>query len=83
MPITWTDRSGAFELRGLPRGRLWLQAKTADATSQLMQVDLSEQLDADVELVLDVVGTIAGTVVDERGAPPPVTLVLPDDSDEP
>jgi hypothetical protein len=63
------DQNGAFELRGLARYFLVLRAETATATSSAVQLNLSEKPEAEVELVLESVGTIEGTVVDERGSP--------------
>ncbi|MGH2901479.1 MAG: carboxypeptidase-like regulatory domain-containing protein, partial [Solirubrobacteraceae bacterium] len=66
-----TDAGGAFELRGMPRASFWLRAEGTTATSRVLGVSLSgsAQAEAEVELVLDSIGTITGTVVDERGAP--------------
>lgn len=66
--LTTADRTGAFELRGWSRSSLRLYAEAASATSEVVSVDLSEKPQAAVELVLDRVGTVEGTVVDEHGA---------------
>lgn len=68
-PDVVADQNGAFELRGLARSFFLLRAETATATSRGVQVDLSEKPEAEVEIVLENVGMISGTVVDERGAP--------------
>jgi hypothetical protein len=68
-PRVMTDRAGAFELRGQARVIMSVSAETATATSSVLTLDLSENPQADVELVLDLVGTITGNVVDEHGDP--------------
>ena len=66
------DGKGAFELRGLARIRLQARAESDTAASKLVEVDLSDKPErTDVELMLDIGGTIAGTVVDDHGAPVP------------
>lgn len=65
-----SDKDGAFELRGLTRTKLQIRAESDTAASKPLPFDLSEQVaKRDIKLVLDVTGTIAGTVVDEKGAP--------------
>jgi protocatechuate 3,4-dioxygenase beta subunit len=65
-----TDKDGKFELRGLARTKLKVRAESDAAASPVVAVDLTDASDKlDLELVLDVGGTIAGTVVDEKGAP--------------
>ncbi|MGE0547373.1 MAG: carboxypeptidase regulatory-like domain-containing protein [Kofleriaceae bacterium] len=65
-----TDQRGTFELRGLPRAHQRARAESETAASKLAEVDLIEKSELrDVKLVLDVTGTIAGTVVDDTGAP--------------
>ncbi|MGE0869484.1 MAG: carboxypeptidase regulatory-like domain-containing protein [Kofleriaceae bacterium] len=65
-----TDQRGAFELRGLPRAHQRARAESETAASKLADVDLTETSTVrDLKLVLDVAGTIAGTVVDDKGAP--------------
>jgi hypothetical protein len=66
-PLTIADHTGAFELRGWTRGSIQLHAETAIASSDVVSVDLADKAHADVQLVLDNVGAIEGTVVDDRG----------------
>lgn len=71
-----TDKAGAFELRGLARIALQARAESDAAASQIVAVDLAAQPEVtDAKLVLDVTGKIAGTVVDESGAPVPEVQV--------
>lgn len=71
-----SDQRGAFELRGLARAKLQLRAESDTAASQLVDADLASQpRRADLVLVLDVAGSIAGTVVDDTGAPVPEVQV--------
>jgi protocatechuate 3,4-dioxygenase beta subunit len=71
-----SDKDGKFELRGLVRTKLQARAESDQAASKVVEVDLTTQSEnKDVELVLDVVGTIAGVVVDDTGAPMPEVLV--------
>ena len=75
------DSKGVFEVRGLPRTKLQARASSEDATSKLADLDLTTKPAAkDISLVLDEVGTIAGTVVDDQGKPVPEVQVtaLPD-----
>lgn len=66
---TTCDAEGAFELRGLPREKLSARAESDQAASKLVDVDLTARAaQRDVSLVLDVVGVIAGKVVDDKGA---------------
>jgi Carboxypeptidase regulatory-like domain len=65
---TMADATGSFELRGLVRGPLSLHAESPSAMSALVRVDLTDSGEADLELVLDIAGAIAGMVVDENGA---------------
>ena len=66
------DKQGNFEVRGLARGKLQVRASSEDASSKLLDLDLSSQAVAkDVRLVLDETGTIAGIVVDGDGKPVP------------
>ena len=65
-----TDRNGKFELRGLARTKLQARAESDTAASKLVDLDLTAQpAKRDLELVLDVSGTIAGVVVDGAGQP--------------
>jgi protocatechuate 3,4-dioxygenase beta subunit len=71
-----SDKDGAFELRGLTRTKLQIRAESDAAASKPQPIDLSEQVaKRDVKLVLDVTGSIAGTVVDEKGTPLPEVAV--------
>ena len=73
---TTTDRAGAFEVRGLSRTTLQARAESDAAASKLVPLDLTAKPRvADVALVLDVTGTIAGVVVDEKGTPVPEVSV--------
>ncbi len=65
-----TDQQGVFELRGVARAKLQARAESDTAASKIADVDLVEQRERrDLKLVLDVSGTIAGVVVDGKGAP--------------
>jgi protocatechuate 3,4-dioxygenase beta subunit len=65
-----SDRSGAFELRGLARTKLKARAESDTAASAIATVDLTATGEhKDMKLVLDVKGTIAGMVVDETNQP--------------
>ncbi|HUJ63712.1 MAG TPA: carboxypeptidase regulatory-like domain-containing protein [Kofleriaceae bacterium] len=65
-----SDHRGKFALRGLARAQLQARAESDSAASQIADVDLASGAQVtDLRLVLDVTGTIAGTVVDEVGAP--------------
>lgn len=67
---TTCDEAGTFELRGLPHAALKLRASNDDAASAITDVDLTAaDQKQDVVLVLDVVGVIAGVVVDADGQP--------------
>lgn len=67
---TTTDKEGAFELSGLARAPQQARAESDTAASKVVDVDLSDKAEAkDVELVLEINGTIAGTVTDDKGAP--------------
>lgn len=70
------DEHGAFELRGLARTKLRARAESETAASKIADFDLTETAaQRDLELVLDVTGTIAGVVVDGQGAPVPEVQV--------
>jgi uncharacterized GH25 family protein len=73
---TTTDKTGAFEVRGLSRLTLQARAESEIAASKLVPIDLTQKprMD-DVTLTLDVTGTIAGIVVDEKGKPVPEVSV--------
>ena len=66
---TTTDKTGAFEVRGLDRVKLKVRAEADAAASKVVAVDLAAEPKSTVKLVLDVKGIIAGTVVDETGQP--------------
>ena len=66
------DRQGEFLVRGLPRTRVQVRAVSEEASSKLLDLDLSPRaLARDVRLVVDETGTITGVVADERGQPIP------------
>jgi protocatechuate 3,4-dioxygenase beta subunit len=70
------EKDGTFELRGLSRTKVQVRAVSTDASSQLLDVDLSARpVQRDLRLVLDQTGTISGVVVDEHGAPVPEVQV--------
>jgi len=64
----YSDASGAFEIRGLPRKALAAVAMHESGASQTIQVDTTSG-DAEIELVVDVTGSISGSVVDPTGNP--------------
>jgi len=67
---TTSDQQGSFELRGLARAKLQARAESDTAASKIADADLTDKPRLDgLELVLDVEGSIAGTVVDDKGAP--------------
>lgn len=71
-----SDKDGKFELRGLVRTKLQVRAEGEKAASNVVEVDLTSTGEKkDLELVLDVVGVIAGVVVDGAGAPVPEVSV--------
>ncbi|MEO6772631.1 MAG: carboxypeptidase regulatory-like domain-containing protein [Kofleriaceae bacterium] len=71
-----SNKDGTFELRGLSRTKLELRAESDTTASKIIAVDLTASADKkDVELVLDVAGTIAGVVVDDKGQPVPEVQV--------
>ncbi len=71
-----SDKDGKFELRGLVRTKLQVRAEGEKAASNVVEVDLTTTGEKkDLELVLDVVGVIAGIVVDGTGAPVPEVSV--------
>lgn len=64
------DEAGAFTIRGLARAGYRLQAESDQASSKLVDADLtSTDKVTDLRLVLDVTGEIAGIVVDSAGEP--------------
>ena len=64
-----TDAAGKFRFAGLPRTGMHVVALGEENTSKTARVDLATAETARVELVLDVDGQIAGTVVDGTGEP--------------
>lgn len=75
------DATGHFTLDGLPRSALQAMAQGEGASSKVVELDLAAVASrTDVELVLDVVGTISGVVVDSAGTPVPEVTVsaMPD-----
>lgn len=71
-----TDKAGAFELRGLARVTQQARAESDTAASKIADVDLATKAEVtNLELVLDVSGSIAGVVVDEKGQPVPEVTV--------
>ena len=68
-PATWTDAAGHFTLSGLAPGRPWaLHAEADDARSAPTEARYWGPDDR-VELVLQLLGRIAGTVHDADGRP--------------
>lgn len=71
-----SDKDGAFELRGLARVKQQARAESDAAASKIVDVNLEAKLEiSNLELMLEVSGTIAGTVVDEKGEPVPEVTV--------
>src|SRR5206468_599004 len=71
-----TDKAGRFELHGLARSKHQARAESDFSASKVVDIDLTnETTKRDVVLVLDVSGTITGTVVDETGQPVPEVQV--------
>jgi protocatechuate 3,4-dioxygenase beta subunit len=66
---TVSDASGGFEIRGLPRKPLAAVALHETGASQTVAVDASAGDVEHVELMLDVTGSISGSVVDPAGQP--------------
>ncbi len=67
---TLSDEAGHFEMKALPRKPVNVVAAHDSATSQTVDVDFeASESKTDLELVLDVDGKIAGTVVDANGEP--------------
>lgn len=65
----YSDSKGAFEIKGLGRRELAAAAIHETGSSQTVDVDTTQGDVSNVELVLDVTGTIAGIVVDPHGTP--------------
>ena len=64
----YSDAQGAFELKGLPRKQLAAVAMHESGASEAVEADTTNG-DAEITLVIDVTGTIAGVVVDPSGTP--------------
>jgi protocatechuate 3,4-dioxygenase beta subunit len=64
-----SDRTGHFELHGLARVKLKARAESDNAASAIASVDLTTATKQELQLVLDVKGTIAGVVVDDQSQP--------------
>ena len=65
-----TDQKGTFSLRGLARTKLQARAEADEVASRIVELDLTDKpVHENLKLVLDVSGTIAGVVVDGKGAP--------------
>lgn len=67
---------GRFEVRGLARTAWMVRADAAGQNGAQVAVDLTAHAAGEVEVVLDATATIAGVVVDDRGAPAPEVQVL-------
>jgi uncharacterized GH25 family protein len=65
----YSDAKGAFEIKGLARRELTAIAMHENGSSQAIDVDTTRGDVGNVQLVLDVTGTIAGIVVDPQGNP--------------
>ena len=65
----YTNASGEFEIRGLPRRALQLVALHESGSSATVDTDTTNGDVRDLALVLDVTGTISGIVVDPKGQP--------------
>lgn len=73
---TTTAADGTFAVRGLPRVKLQVRAEADTTASKVTDVDLVETAEKkDLQLVLDVAGTISGIVVDDKGTPVPEVQV--------
>lgn len=65
-----SEEDGSFTIKGLPREELALYGASELASSQGVEVNLRTKAEAkEIELVLDVEGTIKGVVVNEDGEP--------------
>jgi protocatechuate 3,4-dioxygenase beta subunit len=65
----YSDDSGAFEVKGLPRRELAAVALHESGSSATRDIDATRGDVGGVELVIDLTGTIAGVVVDPDGHP--------------
>ncbi len=72
-----TDRSGAFEVTGLPRGRIELRATAEGYEAAHSVVDLSDGRDVrGIELFLRPLGRVKGSVRAPHGPPVPGAVVV-------
>jgi hypothetical protein len=69
------DDKGRFEVKALPREAVRVRAESEVAASAVVEADLTTTERAEVKLVLDVSGTIAGVVVDSQNQPVPEVQV--------
>ena len=65
----YTNSTGDFEIKGLPRRALSVVALHETGSSQTVDVDTTNGEVKDIVLTLDVTGTISGVVVDPQGQP--------------
>lgn len=65
----YSDASGGFEIRGLPRTPLLALARHEAGSSETVPIDPTRGDVGDAVLVISVTGKIAGTVVDALGQP--------------
>lgn len=65
----FTDASGQFSIAGLARRPVDVVAWHESGASTITQVDLAAKAENEVALVLDVTGTLVGSVVDKAGKP--------------
>lgn len=65
----FTDGEGRFEVDGLARRAVDVVAQHDSGASAIVPADLATKREHELELVLDIGGTITGTVVDPRGEP--------------
>ena len=72
---TVAGEDGTFSLTGVPRKKAQAVAIHETATSETVDVDLTAGDRRDLELKLDLDGTISGVVVDPRGEPVPEAMV--------
>jgi protocatechuate 3,4-dioxygenase beta subunit len=70
-----TDDDGHYHFDGVPAGTYKLTTSTDEAFNLPVEVVLADGEDRTVDLELDQAGTIAGTVVDQDGAPVPGVFV--------
>ena len=65
----YSDDRGAFEIRGLPRRELAAVALHETGASLTKELDATSGDVSNLELMIDVTGTISGVVVDPQGNP--------------